>query len=1289
MKLRLIAVFAFISVCCSYSLHAQKISIVTDNDRYTEYVFENDSLHVLPPYDIHVEAQASEVRYEILEQAVSSLTLPKDRVEPVIREWLPENARLPLIQLGTESLYQAAPSTPLSIHFIRENEDVYLVTRKLRIRVFKSRPVSKSLLAQKPSALQTPLASGTWYKIPVNNTSVYRLTATYLDELGVDVNSIDPRNIQLWGTDGYELNELNSEARPDFVQIPVSVTGQDDGQFDSNDEILFFGSSPHQVLRNNQEFIHEIHPYTNTRYVYLTIGSEPGLRWQSSSSSNPARDITSFTDFVWLDEELTKTEEQRLKSGRYWLGQIIPASANNQIRSVFTDTLPGIIPGSTISFESRLVARSEERSFADGLYNGTQFSTLSFSRLSRGYNSEEGASGIARTMTGSFTAQNSDIVNIDLRYRHSESSSRLFVDWIRLEIQRELIAENGKLFFFTPEGGDPLQNSRYVLQGFDSEPVVLDVTDPLVPVRLSGSLSQGTVSVIHTSAQRRQLIVQQAPDVPEMGTLVLTQNLRGVRTYPDYVVVTAPIFLEYAEDLASFRTTQDNLTPLVVTQEQIFNEFSGGSPDPTAIRDFVKYLRDVALADGQRLPAYLLLFGDATFDYKNIVPGAYTNYVFTHQSVESLSRTGSYGTDDFFGYLDTNEGILTNTSRIGSMDIGIGRISSQTRSEAATLVQKIKDYELNQDGGDWQNLFTFSADDDLPGNSDRDLHMLNADGTANIIGVNEPGIRLNKIYLFDYPSEVTGSGRQVPGATQDLLNSINEGTLVTNYSGHGNEQTLADENLFLAESIPLLTNRDRLTIFVTATCQFGRYDDIDAQSGAEELVFSPTGGGIAALTTTRVVYTSASPTALNFGLNIAITREMTIREDDAPKRLGDIFRETKRAQVGKSINSQKFILIGDPAIKFRLPTYRAQITSLNENTDFDDDTTFVFRALDSINLTGEVRNFDDELLPDFNGEVVVTVFDGKRTVQLPPRPWVIADNCFTANCNYEDESDILFRGRALAQNGLFNASFIVPRDITFASDNGRVVFFAENGQQRAGGSFANIRFNGINTELENDGAGPNMDIYLNDNRFVNGTLVGSSPMLIVELNDQTGINTTGTGVGHEITATIDTNPEQTFVLNTFYEANLNDFTGGRIEYPLENIPEGNYTLRVRAWDVHNNPSEQQIAFEVANSDELVVDNVYNYPNPMTNATAFTFEHNQQGNEVEVSIRIFTLSGRPVQHIKESLITTSSYASIPWNGRDRDHDRLGNGTYVYVLRVTANTPKGRTTTEKIEKLVIIR
>lgn len=1296
---------------------------IAEDATHIEYRIDNPDLQIMPPFELPAKAIGARADVQILQQRVIPVPTPVDSVQA--KAWALKDANTPVVEQGFIGNFRGTPMASMVLHVARYSaeEEQTLVTRELHIRVGKTGINPKSsvpALPQRPQIAQqtggrnattiplnsSPFSSGEWFKIPISREGFYRITPDYLSELGLDVANLDPRNLQLWGTNGKVLPERNNESKPEFSQIPIQISGQSDGQFNTGDELVFYGYSPHIERRIQDSFVHAIHPYSDSTYVFLTLGSSAGVRVSSETDfCAPCANQVQFQDFNWLEQERNKTET-RQKTGRYFVGQRIPSTAQNQDVLIYSDTLIQVNPNEPILLSGRLYVRSESRPTLVLKANGQVLNTFSVNALTSGYNSYEFES--ARAINFSqvpLTLRNADFITagdakIELTVTMSNgvAGTEAFVDFIRVESTRAQYADHGVLSLFAPEDANPEQVRSFTVSGFGGVPRVWEVSDPIQPVEIPisnsfGSGATATHTFQHGSSSTDRYWIQSSTYTPEMGRKVANQNLRGLSSFPNYIVVTAPTFLAYAQELASYRAEQ-GLQTLVVTQEQIFNEFSGGAADPSAIRDFIKYLWDRALAQGQALPEHLLLFGDTTFDTKNITPNAFRNYVLTYQSSESIHRTNSYGTDDYYAYMDDGEGLFGSQDRV---DIGVGRISAQNRSEARIALDKIYRYEDPAHYGDWQNLFTFAGDDDFPEpERNRDLHVLNADGTAIRMNLDEPGARLKKIYLFAYPEEITAAGRQLPAATKDLIDTFNKGMLVFNYSGHGNAQTLTDEELFLSDYIPQLTNRNKLALVVTATCQFGRYDDNDAQSGAEKLVLAENGGAIASFTTTRVVYTSSSTSALNFGLNIALSQKMLERDAEGrPLRLGDIFVRTKNTSIGNELNARKFILLGDPALRLALPDRKGHFAQINQVSLDTLQDPLTLRALDTVELSGEIRQEDGSKYRGFNGEAILTLFDAKRRVSIPKdREWIDTYGCYlnrgtALECTYEVESDVLFRGKAEVVDGVFSTRFILPKDMSFSPETSRMIVFAKSGQETAGGSFTQLRFSGLNPEAVNDGEGPEMDVYLNDPSFFNGSLSTSNPTVFVELSDSSGINATGTGVGHEILATLNTEPPREYVLNDFYEGALNDFTQGRIEYPLEDVPEGAYTLKVRAWDVHNNPSEQSIAFEVQSSEDLVVRDVYNYPNPMNNVTQFTFEHNQQGQPLEVHIRIYTLTGVPVQDIQQTITSTSSYASISWDGRDRDYDRLGNGTYIYVLRVTAETPEGRKTTEKIEKLVVIR
>ncbi|MDZ7805516.1 MAG: type IX secretion system sortase PorU [Gracilimonas sp.] len=1282
---------------------ARQLKVVAETNSFTDYEFVNKDHKLIPAIGITISASGISSPYQILEQNIVSVkeTISSDKALVLNLQ----RTDSPLIERSESGIQRGKTVIPISINVTRYNDNELLITEYLKLRVYKngSAVTAKRNTSSLGESNEGLFASGTWYKIPVNESGIYELNTEYLEELGLNPSTIDPNFIQVWTTEGYPLPESNSVTRPQLTQVPILVQGENDGSLDEQDRIFFYGNSPNETSRQNGEYSHLVHPYSNYNYVFLTIGNVQGLRLTDNSIiGNPDRIVDSFRDFIWIEEELTKAEE-RIKSGRNWLGKQFPASSDGVFQEIFTDTLPGLSSTEAIEISGKFVNRSTSSVSFSIRMNGSNIQSL-FIPASGSYTSSEGRAGISSSFNTSVSApSNTNILNFEAAYDNNDSGSTGFFDWLRITATRSLEANEGRLLFNSPEDGTINEVAEYRLSGFNKMPLVLEISNPTDPKMINTSEQNNDYSFRYFSGVDLKFIVQDNFMNPEPGSVIPNQDLKGITFFPEYVIVTAEDFLNQARELSEYREQEDGLTSIVVTQNKIVNEFSGGVNDPAAIRDYLKFLYDRALSNGQEPPKYALLFGDTTFDYKGIIDGGHTNYVMTYQSDESLHRTESYASDDFFGFLDDVEGEMdVNGSGVTPsnylLDIGVGRIPAQTQSEATVAVQKIKIYENPNTHGNWQNQFTFAADDDFPNvELNRDLHVLNADETANLMNIYESGVRLNKIYQFAYNEEITGGGRRIPGASQAFINAFNQGTLVMNYSGHGNEQTLSDEQLFVAESIPNLTNSNKLAVLVTATCQFGRYDDIDAQSGAEQLLFADNGGVISAFTTTRVVYTGAGISSRNnFGLNVVLSQKMVERDqNNTALRFGDIFMNTKNTLLNgspiiTSRNSKKFIFLGDPAGKFQLPVQKTQITSINSYTESGQDTVITIKGLDTVTLNGQITDISGNFLGNFSGQANITVYDAERSVPLPSdREWVQENRCFLDNCNYTVEKDVLFKGKAAVDNGQFTSTFVVPRDISFSDSTGRIVVYAEDERLTANGSFTKLRFNGINENAVNDGRGPQMDIYLNDDRFVNGSLVNDSPNLIIDLEDPSGINTTGTGVGHEIIATINTQPEQTFVLNDFYEGDIDNFTKGRIEYPLDDLPDGSYSLKVRAWDVHNNPSEKEAFFEVASQDQLEIRNVFNYPNPMNNVTRFSFEHNQPGSPLDVSVQIYTLSGRPVQQLQNQLITNSSYASITWNGRDRDHDRLGNGTYIYVLRVTADTPNGRQRAEKIEKLVIIR
>lgn len=1300
----LLLVSAYSVLVTSHEVRAQRIITESETAEFIDYRLENPRLNRVPAHELLIPYSRAEASYRLLDVRYQIVQFESDTSDAFTKQAGSVALDQPLFETYNQGFYQKEAHAALKINITRAvpgRKNAYQVVEQVRFRVYKSTQQDR-ILEVDTFTDQSILATGIWYKIPITRSGIYRLDRSYLASMtGLNVASLDPRRLQIWAGDFKMLPQRNSDPRPAIRQLPIIVSGESDGRFDTDDHVLFYAEGPQRVFFNNvtNRFAHETHLYTSATYVFITLGAQNGLRLESSEVGTSTELINWHIDFLFKEEEKNKIAAE-MRSGAEWLGERVTAESFGNTLTVMDSVITEYVTGTSILMDTRFGTRNRGNAQFETFLDSRSIGVTSLPGLGFDYNSEDGSYGYA--MDQLLTINNPVLSNGRLRItsRYSSvtpSEATGFLDYSRIYIQRNLVAVAGRLWIYAPYLLNNAQWVTYRMRGFSTSPIVLDVSNPQEPIRYNVTASGSNWDVVARYKIGSRLVASTSFLTPGTASIVANQNVKATANYPNYIIVIPddPAFRAPAQELASFRQTNDGLRPVIVSQGELFNEYSAGVPDVVAIRDFLRHLYIKAGTDKSLMPKYLLMFGNTTHDFRGIygANSSEKNHVFTYQSRDSYDRANSYGSDDFFGLLDNNEGLWSSGSVNELVDIGIGRLPFNTLAEANVLIRKLKVYEDPKTFGDWRTLFTFAADDDFPNEfSNRDLHILNADSTAEFIDRDISGVRLRKIYEMNYPVESTSGARFRPLANRDFINSFNDGSLVINYSGHGSEQTLSDTRIFQSSDISRLFNRDRLSIFVTATCSFGRFDDHTDQSGAEKTMLWPEGGSIASFTTTRVVYTSDNPNTVNFGLNRRLTGYMTERDAQGlPYRLGDIMNRTKNVtqnNLGGSFNTRKFVLLGDPAMRIGLPRQRAAFEKI-QGQAIESGQKITLKALDKVSLDGTVVDSNGQVNTGFNGELNVKVYDGIRVVQLPQREWMQSAPCFMRNCSYREQNDLLFNGRVSVRNGRYTANFVVPKDISYTNNSARILVYGQSGSNDAVGSFSSIVFNGLNGSVSNDNKGPSITAYLDAPDFVDGAMVGSNPTLIVELNDETGINATGLGVGHEIIASLNTTPERSFVLNNFFQTDLDDYRKGKIEFPLDGITEGEYTLTVRAWDVFNNPSEKKITFKVADSDDIVISNVYNYPNPMHQTTRFLFEHNQPGNQLDISLRIYTLSGRPVALLEDSRVFPTSQGSLEWLGFDNDNDRLATGTYIYVLKVTAETSKGRRSKDVLEKLVIIR
>lgn len=1127
--------------------------------------------------------------------------------------------------------------------------EVFALTSYRFIITQKSKPLKRNATNNFTSS--SVLSSGNWYKFGVTEEGIYKIDRDFLLGLGIDFEAVNLNNIRIFGNGGKMLPISNSEPRiDDLAEVAVYTEGLDDGVLQSDDKIWFYGQSPHRWRYTGSRFVYDWNNYSDTTYYFLTFDYAGGLPKrinEQSFSGSQSQEVVAFDDHKAYERDLYNL----IKSGRTWYGEFI--NVNTTARFPFE--FPNVITSEQATLRGRFAVRSigSKSTIQMGVENTASIVDSTPSSVAGDYDLP--FANPAELEVDFFPPKSAFTVKVVLF--KSVQTATAWVDYLELNVRRKLVYPNDAMFFRDARSvGGGL--ASFTVEAADENVWVWNVTDHQSVYGVSYNASAGEIEFLHPTDTLHQFVVFKEKDVltPQRSVgRIENQDLHSLET-ADLTIVTHPKFLSHAEDLAEFHRLKDTLTVNVATTNQIYNEFSSGKQDITGIKDFMRMFYERAGGDTTLFPKYLLLFGDASYDYKNIVQGN-SNYVPTFQSGNSLVPTASYVSDDYFGLLDPDEG-QSSGDRI---DLGIGRFPVQTPLEARNAVAKTKSYYRTSTFGSWRNNVTFIADDEDDINSL--IHMRDADTLAKFVDRNYVDYNLDKIYFDAYNQEATPGGNRYPEVKEAINRRVDRGGLILNYIGHGGELGWAHERVLEIPDVNSWDNKNNLPLFVTATCQFTRFDAPERTSAGEYVFLNPDGGGIGLLTTTRLVFSTP-----NFELSREFNRIAFEKLNGRFQRLGDLVRVTKY-EAPPSNNSRCFSLIGDPAIKLAYPKLQVFSTSVPDT----------MKALQKITITGFVADNNGTKLTNYNGIVYPTVFAQEKTIGT-------LNNDGRGVFRFKLQNEVIFKGKASVKNGKFSFSFVVPKDVDMAYGKGKISYYAENGEIDANGAYESHQIGGVAEDFAEDNKGPDIELYLNDDSFVFGGLTDQSPMIFAKLFDENGVNTVGNGIGHDIVAVIDENTANPIVLNDYYESDLDSYQSGVIKYGLSELEEGKHTLRLKAWDVYNNSGEAYLEFYVAKNDELMIDHVLNYPNPFTTNTNFYFDHNQPGQSLQVRLQVFTVSGKLVKTI-DGFYGANGYrlGPINWNGRDDFGDPIGRGVYIYKLSVS--TPSGKTA-EKYEKLVIL-
>lgn len=1114
------------------------------------------------------------------------------------------------------------------------------------------------------------LANGNWFKFYVEKTGVHRLTYSFLDQLGLNLSGVSSDQIKVYGHGGAMLPLRNSENLYfDPPQLPLQVFDGNDGEFNPGDFILMYAESTEGWNEENQT---HIHAYAERAFYYVSINNDipqriPNLQ---SSTSTPDQVITSFDDFQFYEVDETSMS----LVGRRWFGDRFDIETERTYDFEFKN----LITSEPLNYDIKFGGISAIPSFFGISINGSQVGNIPVSPTGDSQPST-GAS------TDSQTTVNSDNVSLTLTYnKNGNPAARGFLDYIRLRAKRELRADDKQFMF---KNLDISNTSSFVEYQIENASEISQVwrIDDLTEISAYQNTSNSPQFSFVTAHDVDSKFIAVAPNdyytplILQSDRIVQNQNLKGsIFTNAqgefqdiDYILITRQDYLTHANRLADIRRNRNNFNVKVVDLHRIYDEFSSGKPDIVAIRNFVKYVYDNASSPQNRLK-YLCFIGDTSVDYKNRLPGN-NNIVPTYQSLGSFATTvSSFMSDDFFTMMDPNEGRMFQSDK---MDIAVGRIVVDTQQEAREAIDKIVDYESRTSYDSWRNDFILVSDD-VDESWEHLSIQVNLDNLGDEISENKPNINVKKIHSDAFQQQTSAGGDRYPRVNKEINEKVELGATVLNYFGHGGEDGLAQERIVTQTNVESWRNPNRYNVFLTVTCEFTRFDNPLRISAGELAYRNPEGGPISMITTTR---------AITVGDGVVFNREMAPFLFDYAENeitVGEAVRLAKN-----EINSQGrriVFYIGDPAVRIPFPKPNIRLTKVNDVplNAFND----TLKALSKNKFSGEIVDDSGNRINNYSGVVSATLFDKNIERSTLANDGTRNNQGDLLIMDFKTLGEVLFRGQASVNNGEFDIEFVLPKDTRIPVGNGRISFYAlrDNILEDQSGFSNDILIGDINENAPEDNQGPQIQLYMNDESFVDGEITDESPFLLAHLQDENGINTAG-GIGHDIVAILDGDEANPFILNEFYEAEVDDFTRGEVLYKLRDLEEGLHTLSFKAWDVYNNSSTAEIQFRVASSNELDITRVLNYPNPFVNYTEFWFHHNQPFQPLNVQVQVFTVTGKVVWTHNETITTDSFLArEITWDGRDDFGDQIGKGVYIYKL--TVESPDINKKIEKFEKLV---
>ncbi len=1243
---RIISLFL---IFCACTLRAQMVTIDWNKEASDSLLPTCSSVVDLPEgysaysYSAHIEYpeyrkmdKAEVLRYK-LESEYPSLG-----EQPLIECFVGIQAKQPQLDILVQPVvkkngcYYALESGKLVVDKIALNKSV-----KAAARSSVERYAQNSVLAQ-----------GRWVRISVKENGVHKITFEELKKMGFS----NPEKVALFGYGGNILPESKIENLiDDLCEIPL---------WRENGYVLFYAKGLIKWEYSSGRFMHSQNVYALDACYFLTeIEGTPKAfvaeTYPDSLFTSP-EPVTVYPDYALYEKE----EKSLCLYGRALVDKYDYALGRTKKYEFPTN---GAVPGNTL-LEVSFASSAESLSLVSINVDGDSVGVLSVPACS--------SNDYGKIIEGRFFVDNmlGDKTVVSLSQSVPDNTMTGFLDFIRLNFVRHLALYGSQTAF---RGGTTSSGyNKFLIDNSNSNVRVWNVGNLTDIKEVAGKFDAGVYSVVAPSSVYDELVAVDVkgkfPSVSVIGE-VQNQNLHATgQTDMVIIIPTNGQFKEVAERLAEAHRTMDSLSVVVVTAQQVYNEFSSGTPDVTAYRRFLKMLYDRA-ETAEDAPKYLLMMGDASSDNRLITTPerSQDDYLLSFESVNSVNAVRSYVHEDYLGFLDDGEG---NSLLRNKVDIGVGRIPVVSVVEAKAVVEKTIGYMKNSEAGAWQNVITLLGDD-----GDKSIpnqHMKDAEGIATILSENYPAYIIDRIYWDDYIAEKVATGNRYPEVTKVIKERLKKGAFLVNYSGHGNPSQLSHEFSWSAPDVAEL-NSLCLPFWIFASCDIAPFDIGDYSIG-ELTLKHPTGGGVGVFTSTRTVLQR-----YNAILNKAFVKELfSPLETGEIIAVGDAVRRAKCAVIEAnsdlSENKLQYVLLGDPALRLKYPQYRIKVTEVNEKAAVD---TFQVQAGGRLNLKGVVESLSGDTIKNFTGFVYSNLFDGVEQVTT-------RNNTGLGSFKYTAYKKNIFSGSDSIVNGCFSISMPIPMDISYSDAMGRLNLFALDSayQYSAHGHFDNLVFNGTAAETLNDGNGPEIKAYLNTPSFVNGDKVNDTPCLWLELYDINGINTIGNSIGHDIVAIVDNNPKYTYNLNSVYQPVVGDFTRGTVMFPIDKLEEGEHTLMVRAWDYYNNSSVVYVTFVVEQDMAPEISSIVVNPSPVVSGSEakFYIHHNRPQSELDLILEIYNIHGQLLWRNVETGVSDGLVYECSWNGSGQAGQPLGTG--VYVARVSIAT--GEASIVKGTKFLVI-